>query len=152
VTTKATVAVAAAVFNHRGDVLLIQRDREPGAGLWTLPGGKLEAFEKIIDGVAREIREETGIAVEVGPNVAILERMAQPSAQQQNPYHYVILDYVARAVELDAQPRASDDARDAAFVPVGLVDTYCTTDGLLAVIHAAQQRAVQLGWISEHQS
>ncbi len=64
----ATLAIAAAVFNPRGDILLIQRGRPPGAGLWSLPGGKLHAFESLADGVAREVREETGLDVEVGPH------------------------------------------------------------------------------------
>jgi 8-oxo-dGTP diphosphatase len=135
----ATLAIAAAVFNPRGDILLIQRGRPPGAGLWSLPGGKLHAL-------AREVREETGLDVDVGPHIAVIERMAQPGAHETAPYHYVIIDYVARLRQPDAVPCANDDALDARFVPRADVAALPITDGLMAIVQAAWQRAVELGW------
>jgi bifunctional NMN adenylyltransferase/nudix hydrolase len=44
-------------------VLLIKRKREPGAGLWAMSGGFLEPSERIIDGVFRELSEESQIEV-----------------------------------------------------------------------------------------
>ncbi len=143
----ATLAIAAAVFNPRGDILLIQRGRPPGAGLWSLPGGKLHAFESLADGVAREVREETGLDVEVGPHIAVIERMARPTVEQAAPFHYVIIDYLARLRHPDAVPCANDDALDARFVPRAEVAALPITDGLLPVVQAAWQRAIDLGWV-----
>jgi len=58
------VTVDAAVFSTSGkkpQVLLIKRGREPNKGLWAFPGGFLELDEELIDGAARELREETGL-------------------------------------------------------------------------------------------
>lgn len=55
-------AFAASVALHRGkDVLLIQRNRPPSEGLWTLPGGRLEPGEDAEHCALRELREELGL-------------------------------------------------------------------------------------------
>ncbi|MBP9087177.1 MAG: NUDIX domain-containing protein [Kofleriaceae bacterium] len=147
-TAHATIAIAAAVFNRRGDILLIQRGRPPDTKLWSLPGGKLHAFESLAAGVAREVREETGLAVEVGPHIAVIERMSQPSATDTAaPFHYVIIDYLARLRQPDAAPRANDDALDARFVPRADMEGLPITDGLVPIVQAAWQRAIELGWV-----
>jgi 8-oxo-dGTP diphosphatase len=128
-----TVAVGAFIFDDAGRVLLIERGSPPGVGLWTVPGGKLEAGEKLVDAVAREVREETGLVVEVGPLVEVVEIVTPP-------YHYVIHDYLARRI--GGELAAGGDARQARFVedPASLP----LTDGLLPVL--ARARATQPPW------
>jgi 8-oxo-dGTP diphosphatase len=48
-----------------GSVLLVRRGRPPFAGIWSLPGGKIEAGETPRQAVSRELREETGIEAEI---------------------------------------------------------------------------------------
>ncbi len=55
--------------------MLIKRKFEPLAGQWSLPGGTLELGESLEAGVAREMREETGLEVEVGPVVEVFDRI-----------------------------------------------------------------------------
>ena len=58
------VLIAASVaLVRRDDVLLIQRDRPPSEGLWTLPGGRLEPGESLEDCAGREVKEELGLSV-----------------------------------------------------------------------------------------
>lgn len=133
---KPVVAVGAIVFDDAGRVLLIQRARPPGEGLWTVPGGKLELGETIAQGVAREVREETGLAVEVGPLACVVEHMGEG-------YHFVILDYLARIVG-DGEPEAGDDARGARFVTPAELATLPLTDGLVDVLKRA--RATYATW------
>ena len=135
-----TVAVAAIVFDGAGRVLLVERGRPPGVGLWTVPGGRLELGEAIVDGVAREVREETGLDVEVGPLVEIVERVTPTDA---GTYHYVILDYLARARADAPAPVAGDDVRAARFVDDAELATLPLTDGLLPVL--ARARALAAG-------
>ena len=67
------VGVAAAVFDATGHVLLVQRGQPPRQGQWGLPGGLLELGERLETGVRREVREECGIDVSVGPLVLVNE-------------------------------------------------------------------------------
>lgn len=130
-----TVAVGAFVFDAGGRVLLVERGRPPGVGLWTVPGGKLEPAEALAAAVAREVREETGLVVEVGPLVDVIEVVTPP-------YHYVILDYLARSV--GGVLTAGDDVRAARFVDDAELAVLPLTDGLLPVLQRA--RATHPPW------
>jgi len=55
--------VGAVIKDEQGRLLLFKRGREPGAGLWSLPGGRIEPGAEAL---VREMREETGLAVEAG--------------------------------------------------------------------------------------
>jgi ADP-ribose pyrophosphatase YjhB (NUDIX family) len=138
-TAAPTVAVAAVVFDEHGAVLLIERGRPPGAGLWTVPGGRLELGEALTAGVAREVREETGLEVEVGALIEIVERV---TPAEGGVYHYVILDYLARVV--GGALGAGSDARAARFVPPGELAALPLTEGLLPVL--ARARALAAVW------
>ena len=65
------VGIGAIVVDDAGRVLLVKRRYEPLAGQWSLPGGALEVGETLEAGVAREILEETGLVVDVGPVVEV---------------------------------------------------------------------------------
>src|SRR5215203_458249 len=85
------IAVGAIVLDAQGRVLLVERGKPPGVGLWTVPGGRLERGETLVQAVAREVREETGLSVEVGTLACVVERMG-------DSFHFVILDYMARLI------------------------------------------------------
>jgi ADP-ribose pyrophosphatase YjhB (NUDIX family) len=133
--TVPVVAVGAFVFDRDGRVLLIERGRPPGEGLWTVPGGKLEMNETLAQAVAREVREETGLVVEVGALACVVERMTEG-------YHYVILDYLARVI--GGELAAASDVRAATFVDSDELARLPLTDGLLPLI--ARARAANAGW------
>ncbi len=130
-------AVAAIVFDPAGRVLLVQRANEPGRGLWTVPGGRLEGRETLAQGVAREVREETGLVVEVGPLAAVVERMG-------DDFHFVILDYLARVV--GGTLAAASDASAARFVDEAELLALPLTEGLVDVLTRA--RATYATWSS----
>ena len=130
-----TVAVGAIVFDIDGRVLLIERGRPPGEGLWSVPGGRLHPNETLAQAVAREVREETGLDVEVGTLACVVERMG-------DDYHFVILDYVARVI--GGTLAAGDDARQARFVDEAELATLPCTDGLIPILERA--RATHAAW------
>ena len=101
------VAVGGIVVRD-GQVLLVERGREPSVGRWTIPGGAVRVGERLQEAVARELREECGVEVEVGPVVEILDRVVRDGAGRVR-FHYVIVDYLARWVA--GEPRAGSDAR-----------------------------------------
>jgi len=122
------IAVAGIVFDAAGRVLLVERGQPPGEGRWTVPGGRLEPGETLVAGVARELAEETGLIIEVGPLVEVVERIGAD-------YHFVILDYLARVV--GGRLAAASDVRAARFVDAGELATLPLTDGLVPVIQRA---------------
>jgi len=129
------VAVGALVFDEHGRVLLVKRAQPPGAGLWSVPGGKLEGAETLAQAVAREVREETGLTVEVGALACVVERIG-------DDYHFVILDYLARVI--GGTLAAASDVRAARFVSSDELAALPLTDGLVDVIVRA--RATHAAW------
>lgn len=129
------VAVAGIVLDERGRVLLVQRGKPPGEGLWSVPGGKLEATETLAQAVTREVREETGLLVEVGPLACVIERIG-------DDHHYVILDYLAHVI--GGTLAAASDARDARWVSSDGLAALPLTEGLLDVL--ARARATYAAW------
>lgn len=83
-----------AVIVHEERVLLARRGHAPLKGHWTLPGGVLELGETLAHGVAREVREETGLLVEPVELVELLDRIHRVDDRIQ--FHYVIADYLCR--------------------------------------------------------
>ena len=126
------LAVGVFVFDATGRVLLIQRGRPPGQGLWSVPGGKVEWGETVADACRREVREETGIDVSIGPLVTWIERL-------DASYHYVILDFVGAPLTDDALPQAGDDAADARWLTDDELQSLPLTAGLLPVLAQARR-------------
>ncbi len=115
-------------------VLLVERDREPLRGYWSLPGGVLEVGERVEDAVSREVREETGLAVVPRRLVEVFERI-MPDAEGRTEYHYVLLDYLCEADS--GTLCAADDARRAAWFEREQLSGIHLTEGTLEVIEKA---------------
>jgi ADP-ribose pyrophosphatase YjhB (NUDIX family) len=97
--------VGAIVFDETRRLLLIRRAHPPGEGLWSLPGGRVEPGESDAEAVVREVREETGLTVTVGPLAGAVDRPAPGDAV------YEINDYLASVATGRLTP--ADDASDA---------------------------------------
>ena len=128
------VGVGAVVLNAAGDVLLAKRAHEPLKGEWSLPGGGVELGEPLEDAVAREVLEETGIVVQVGPVIEVLDRIER-SADGRVEYHFVIIDYLCRAT--GGLLASGSDADDVRWVPPGRVADYRITAKATEVIGKA---------------
>lgn len=99
-----------AVILREGRVLIVRRANQPLQGEWSIPGGALDLGEKLRDGVAREVREETGLEVEVGPVLDVFDSIF-PDAEGRTQYHYVLVDYLCHP-----QPGEAVAATDASEV------------------------------------
>ena len=121
-TARPEVAVGALAVDH-GRLLCIRRGHGPGAGLWSLPGGRVEAGETLHEAVVREVVEETGLEVVVDGFVGYVERLG-------DDYHFVILDFGVTLLDPDVDPVAGDDAAEAAWVPFDDLADLRLVDGL----------------------
>jgi mutator protein MutT len=80
------VGCGAAIADAAGRLLLVQRRREPEAGHWGLPGGKLDFGESVQDCIRREILEELGIVITLGPLLCVTDYRT-PQAHWVAPVH-----------------------------------------------------------------
>jgi 8-oxo-dGTP diphosphatase len=104
----------AVIKDDAGLVLLILRGHDPGKGLWSIPGGRIEPAETGEEAVVREVREETGLEVACGQLLGSVERSGHGGDV------IVITDYLA--VVVGGELAAGDDAADARwFTPDELV-------------------------------
>lgn len=109
---EAPIVGVGAVLVERGRVLLVQRGREPSKGKWSLPGGVLELGESLADGVVREVREETGLEVEVVELIELIDRIVRQPVSEVGRirYHYVIADYLCRVIGGEMHAASDADA------------------------------------------
>lgn len=118
-------------------VLLVRRGREPLRGEWSLPGGKLELGETLREGIAREVREETGLIVLPGALVKVLDRIVRDDDGRVR-YHYVLVDFVCAVVGGDL--RAGSDAEDVQWV----ASTELVERGIAAITLAVIKKGFRL--------
>lgn len=131
------LGVGALIF-RRGSVLLVERGREPLKGYWSLPGGLVEAGERLREALCREVLEETALRVKIVSEFAIFERI-MPDSSGRPEYHYVLVDYVCKVV--GGELLAGDDVSRAEWVPRRKLGGYRLTEGTLAVIEKAFDHA-----------
>ena len=123
-----------AVILSEGKVVLIRRKYEPLAGHWSLPGGSLELGETLEVAVAREMLEETGLSVEVGPVIEVFDRIIYDDERRVR-FHFVLIDYLCRPVA--GRLQAGSDAESAEFVDPANLGPYGLTEKATAVIMRA---------------
>jgi mutator protein MutT len=127
------LGVGALIFEG-GNLLLVERGKEPLKGYWSLPGGIVETGEKLEEAIRREVREETGLEVEPLSIFEIFERII-PDAEGRPEYHYVLIDYLCRA--LGGRLAPASDVSNVAWVVEQNLGQYRLTEGTLAVIERA---------------
>ena len=131
--TRPIIGVGAAVFDG-ASVVLIKRRFEPLRGRWSLPGGGLEVGETLEAGVAREIEEETGLTVSVGPVVEVFDRILLDDAGRVE-YHFVLVDFLCRATGGTLKP--GSDVTDAVLANPEMLNAYGLTKKAEEVITQA---------------
>ena len=101
-----------AVIIDAGRVLLVKRGAPPLMGEWSLPGGVVEIGETLRAAAEREAREETGLIIEAGEVLEVLDRII-PGENGRAQYHYVLIDFLCRVK--GGELRAGEDAADVSW-------------------------------------
>lgn len=126
------LAVSAGIFRD-GKILLVRRAREPAKGVYTFPGGRVEFGESLTDALTREIREETGLVIEIIGLIGYREALPPRTGGHG---HFVILPFAARWVANEVA--LNDELDDAKWLsPATAVDGLPVTRGLDETIRAA---------------
>lgn len=129
------VGVGAVIIDD-GKVLLIRRRYEPLAGQWSLPGGAVDIGETLEAATAREMKEETGLDVEVGPVIEVFDRIIKDEDERVR-YHYVLVDYLCWPT--GGVLEAGSDVDAAVLVDPSELEPYALTKKATAVIERALQ-------------
>ena len=124
--TRPEVCVGAVVVDD-DRLLMIRRGHAPGAGEWSIPGGRVEQGETLVEALVREVFEETHIEVVVDQFLGFAESIT-------DEFHFVFLDFAATA--FDAKTiAAGDDAAEAAWIGITDVPELNLVDGLAEFLH-----------------
>lgn len=129
------------VIIDQGRALLIRRGSEPLLGEWSIPGGMLELGETLEEGVARELREETGLTVRVIELIEVFDRIYLESTAgakegKRGPrFHYVIVDYLCERVA--GQPVAGSDVTEVALANEEELGDYKLTETATRILKKA---------------
>lgn len=118
-------------------VLLVRRGRPPLAGEWSIPGGALEVGESLVEGVRREMLEETGLDVNPTEMLAVLDRIVRDHDGRVR-YHYVLIDYLCTVRSGEAC--AASDASECRWVAAEELSTYSLHPETLEVVQRALGR------------
>jgi 8-oxo-dGTP diphosphatase len=130
------LAVSAAIVRD-GKILVVRRARAPAHGLYTLPGGVVEVGETLMEAVAREVREETGMTVKPVALAGFREAVAR-DAQDRVERHFVILCFAARWQA--GEPVLNEELDEARWIDPAELAGLKTTAGLAEIVAAAFDR------------
>jgi 8-oxo-dGTP diphosphatase len=127
------VGVGAVVV--QGDrALIVRRATEPLKGQWSIPGGMLELGEKLREGLAREVLEETALEVEVGDVLDVFDSIF-PDAEGRTQFHYVLIDY--RCKVRGGTATAGSDVSEVRWVTSEELDGLGMKEVMMGVIRKA---------------
>ncbi|WP_170469112.1 NUDIX hydrolase [Ruegeria arenilitoris] len=106
---------ALAVVLHQDQVLLVQRSKQPDAGLWGFPGGHVEWGETVLQAAQRELLEETAVIAEPLHYLDNLDLLRRDESGE-TLVHYLLVGVACRYQS--GTPVAGDDALDARWFPL----------------------------------
>jgi ADP-ribose pyrophosphatase YjhB (NUDIX family) len=111
-------------------ILLVKRGREPGRGLWAVPGGKVHRGETLREAARREVMEETGLDTEIGDVIWVGEHLS-------DTHHIVLIDF--EGTPIGGTLAAADDAEEARWVELTEAADYPLTPTMYELIEELVQ-------------
>jgi 8-oxo-dGTP diphosphatase len=133
---------ASAAIVRDGKVLVVRRARPPANGLFTLPGGVVETGETLVEAVAREVREETGMTIEPVALAGFREAIVR-DGQSRVERHFIILCFASRWRA--GEPILNEELSEARWLEPAELAGLPTTPGLAEIVAAAFDRLREAG-------
>ena len=130
------LAVSAAIIRE-GKVLVVRRARKPALGIYTLPGGVVEAGETLTRALTREVREETALAIEPVALAGHREVIVK-DADGRIERHFVIMCFASRWVS--GEPVLNEELDDARWIDPAELANLRTTEGIAEIVATAVER------------
>jgi len=119
--------VGAVVHDAAGRLLLIRRGHAPSAGMWSVPGGRMEPGESEPQAVVREVAEETGLTVRP---VRVLGQVRIDG----DGVVFTVTDWVCTLTDPAQRPVAGDDADDVVFADAAGIAALDMAPGVVAAL------------------
>lgn len=116
-----------------GRILLVRRAQPPARGVFTFPGGVVEAGESLHAALTRELAEETGLSIEPVGLAGTREFIARDAGGHVER-HFVILAFAARW--LSGEPRLNHELAEARWLRPDDLSGLATTEGLPEIVNA----------------
>jgi 8-oxo-dGTP diphosphatase len=135
------LAVSAAIIRD-GRVLVARRARGPALGVWTMPGGVVEAGETLTEALVREIEEETALAIEPVALAGHREVVVRDGDRKVSR-HFVILCFASRLV--GGELKLNEELAEARWLRPEELGGLNTTEGLGEIVAAAFERMTAAG-------
>ena len=127
------VGVGVIVFRDH-EVLLIQRNKEPNKGQWSIPGGSQLLGETASEAAQRELLEETGVKVDRLFLVDVVDAII-PGVEGKIKYHYTLVDYMGQWQSGESRP--GDDAKEVRWVRLNELSSYSLLVKTMKIIQKA---------------
>lgn len=126
---------ASAVIFRDGKFLVVRRANAPGRGLYSVPGGRVEHGETLHQAVAREVREETALTIDIVGFAGWREVLPDPAAGRAG--HYVVMSFAARWHA--GEVVLNEELDDFRWIAPEDLSVLRTTQGLADIVHSARQ-------------
>jgi ADP-ribose pyrophosphatase YjhB (NUDIX family) len=126
--------VGVVVVGEKG-VLLVRRVKEPGRGMWSVPGGAIEVGETQLDAVRREVKEETGVFCKILRLIDTDDIIIEDS-EGEVEFHYLLNHYLAVAITSDVTPES--EAAEAKWFNLDKLPVTEMPEKIIALINRAE--------------
>jgi 8-oxo-dGTP diphosphatase len=123
------------ILVENGKILLVLRGSEPFKGQWAVPGGRIEDNETAEECARREMKEETGLDIEIMRLIGVY------SDPKRDPRGIIVAAYLVRRI--GGQARGGDDAAEARWFDLGSIPKLCTDHGKIVADALAQLDSVK---------
>ena len=127
------VGVGVIVFRDK-EVLLVQRNKEPNKGQWSIPGGSQLLGETASEAARRELLEETGVKIDRLFLVDVVDAII-PGVEGKIKYHYTLVDYMGQWQSGESRP--GDDAKEVRWVRLNELRPYSLLEKTMKIIQKA---------------